>query len=153
MAETELKVGDMAPDFALPDEHGNIVRLSDLRGRRVVVYFYPMDDTPGCTKQACDFRDAYPQITEQNAVVLGISPDSQTSHQAFKSKFDLPFTLLVDADHKVADAYGTWNAERGYPRRSHFVVDEQGRLADVQLGVKADQSAQLAIEALARSIS
>jgi thioredoxin-dependent peroxiredoxin len=151
MAETELKVGDMAPDFALPDEHGNVVRLSDLRGRRVVVYFYPMDDTPGCTKQACDFRDAYPQITEQNAVVLGISPDSETSHQAFKSKFDLPFTLLVDADHKVADAYGTWNEERGYPRRSHFVVDEQGRLADVQLGVKADQSAQLAIEALARS--
>jgi thioredoxin-dependent peroxiredoxin len=144
----QLQVGDPAPDFALPDEHGAIVRLSDLRGRRVVVYFYPMDDTPGCTIQACGFRDAYPQIEEQNAAVLGISPDGEDSHQAFKSKFDLPFTLLVDADHAVAEAYGAWNGERGWVRRSHFIVDEAGNLADVHVGVKADESVQLALEAL-----
>jgi thioredoxin-dependent peroxiredoxin len=147
----ELKVGDLAPDFALPDEQGNTVRLSDLRGKRVVVYFYPMDDTPGCTMQACGFRDAYPEIQERNAVVLGISPDPAASHQAFKTKFDLPFTLLIDADHAVADAYGSWNEERGWPRRSHFVVDEQGRLVDVQVGVQATDSVRLALEALSKS--
>jgi len=148
---SELKVGDLAPDFALPDDQGNIVRLSDLRGRRVVVYFYPMDDTPGCTLQACGFRDAYPEIQERNAIVLGISPDPAASHQAFRTKFDLPFTLLVDADHAVADAYGSWNEERGWPRRSHFVVDEQGRLVDVQIGVHATDSVRLALEALGKS--
>jgi peroxiredoxin Q/BCP len=149
----ELQVGDLAPDFALPDEQGNTVRLSDLRGKRVVVYFYPMDDTPGCTMQACGFRDAYPEIQERNAIVLGISPDPAASHQAFKTKFDLPFTLLIDADHAVADAYGSWNAERGWTRRSHFVVDEQGRLVDVQVGVQATDSVRLALEALSKSVS
>jgi peroxiredoxin Q/BCP len=144
----ELKSGDEAPDFTLPDEHGNPVHLQDLRGKRVVVYFYPKDDTPGCTLQACGFRDAYPQIQERNAVVLGISADGSQSHQDFKIKYDLPFTLLVDADHKVAEAYGTWDFERGYTRRSHFVVDEAGRLADVQLGVAATSSVQLALDAL-----
>src|SRR5579884_502199 len=144
----QLHVGDPAPDFALPDENGNVVKLSDYRGKRVVVYFYPMDDTPGCTAQACGFRDAYPQIQERNAVVLGISPDNQASHQAFKSKYELPFTLLIDADHKVADAYGAWNEEKGYPRRSHFVVDEQGRIVDAQVGVKATESPALALKAL-----
>jgi peroxiredoxin Q/BCP len=148
---SSLAIGDEAPDFALPDEHGNIVKLSDLRGKRVVVYFYPMDDTPGCTMQACAFRDAYPEIQERNAVVLGISGDGEESHQAFKSKYDLPFTLLVDADHMVARAYGTWNEEQGYTRRSHYVVDEQGRLADVQIGVRADQSAPLAMQALLKA--
>jgi|SRR5215469_9025376 len=143
-----LKTGDEAPDFTLPDEHGNQVHLQDLRGKRVVVYFYPKDDTPGCTLQACGFRDAYPQIQERNAVVLGISADGSQSHQDFKSKYDLPFTLLVDADHKVAEAYGTWDFERGFPRRSHFVIDEEGRLADVQLGVAATSSVQLALDAL-----
>jgi peroxiredoxin Q/BCP len=149
MSETrELKVGDEAPDFTLPDEKGNLVHLRDLRGKRVVVYFYPMDDTPGCTLQACGFRDAYPQIQERNAVVLGISADGSESHQAFKTKYDLPFTLLVDADHQVAEAYGTWNEEKGYPRRSHFVIDEEGRLADTQLGVSASNSVQLALDSL-----
>jgi peroxiredoxin Q/BCP len=149
MPETaHLNVGDQAPDFALPDEQGNVVKLSDYRGKRVVVYFYPKDDTPGCTLQACSFRDAYPQIEERNAVVLGISPDSGESHQAFKTKFDLPFTLLVDADHSVADAYGAWNAEMGWPMRSQFVVDEQGRLTDVRVGVKATESLQYALDYL-----
>jgi len=151
MAETDLQIGDEAPDFTLPDEHGALVRLSDLRGKRVVIYFYPMDDTPGCTLQACGFRDAYPQIQERNAVVLGISADGEQSHQAFKSKYDLPFTLLVDSDHAVALAYGTWDEARGFPRRSHFVVDEQGRLADVQLGVSAKTSVELALGALLKA--
>lgn len=148
MGDVSLQVGDVAPDFALPDDQGNTVRLSGLRGKRVVVYFYPMDDTPGCTAQACGFRDAYPEIQERNAVVLGISPDSQASHQAFRSKYDLPFTLLIDADHTVAGAYGAWNEEKGYPRRSHFVVDEQGRIVDAQVGVKATESPMLALKAL-----
>jgi peroxiredoxin Q/BCP len=113
-----------------------------------VVYFYPMDDTPGCTAQACGFRDAYPEIQERNAVVLGISPDGQASHQAFKSKYELPFTLLIDGDHMVAEAYGAWNEEKGYPRRSHFVVDEQGRIVGAQVGVKAAESVGLALKAL-----
>ena len=147
-ASDGLKVGDLAPDFTLPDEHGNPVRLSDLRGRRVVVYFYPMDDTPGCTIQACGFRDAYPQITERNAVVLGISADNGASHQAFQTKYDLPFTLLVDADYAVTRLYGAWNAEKDRLQRSQFVVDENGRLVDVQVPVKADDSAGLALHAL-----
>ena len=147
-ASDGLKVGDLAPDFTLPDEHGNPVRLSGLRGRRVVVYFYPMDDTPGCTIQACGFRDAYPQIAERNAVVLGISADSGASHQAFQTKYDLPFTLLVDADQAVTRLYGAWNAEKNRMQRSQFVVDENGRLVDVQVPVKADESAGLALSAL-----
>ena len=152
MSETrELKVGDEAPDFTLPDEDGNLVHLGDLRGKRVVVYFYPKDDTPGCTLQACGFRDAYPQIQERNAVVLGISADGSESHQAFKSKYELPFTLLVDADHQVALAYGTWDEARGFPRRSHFVIDEEGRLADTQVGVSANNSVQLALDTLLKA--
>jgi thioredoxin-dependent peroxiredoxin len=146
----QLKVGNLAPDFTLPDEHGDLMRLSDLRGRRVVVYFYPMDDTPGCTLQACSFRDAYPQITERNAVVLGISADSEASHQAFQTKYNLPFTLLVDADHAVTHLYGAWNAEKNRLQRSQFVVDENGRLVDVRVPVKADESAGLALDALVR---
>jgi thioredoxin-dependent peroxiredoxin len=148
VADTVLQVGDEAPDFALPDENGAVVRLSDLRGKRVVVYFYPIDDTPGCTAQACGFRDAYPRIEERNAVVLGISPQDGASHQAFKTKYDLPFRLLVDADHVVASAYGVWSEEHSLPIRSHFVVDENGRLADVQVRVKAQDSVQRALESL-----
>src|SRR5688572_288417 len=94
-------VGDMAPDFEAITDTGEKVRLSDYRGKRVIVYFYPADDTPGCTKQSCDFRDSYPVIQEKNGVVLGISPDSAESHRKFKSKYDLPFTLLVDEDHSI----------------------------------------------------
>ncbi len=148
MTDVALQVGDVAPDFALQDDHGTTIRLSDLRGKRVVVYFYPMDDTPGCTVQACGFRDAYPEIQERNAVVLGISPDSETSHQAFKSKYDLPFTLLIDSDHAVAKAYGAWNTESNRIRRSHYVVDEEGRIADAQVGVKATDSVELALNLL-----
>lgn len=149
-----LQVGDLAPDFALTSDAGETVRLSDLRGRRVVVYFYPKDDTSGCTTQACGFRDAYPQIEEKNAVVLGISPDGVTSHQKFKSKHNLPFTLLVDEDHSVAEAYGVWQEKSMYGRkymgivRSHFVIDETGRLADVQVKVSPTDSVARALKAL-----
>jgi peroxiredoxin Q/BCP len=154
MTESTLKPGDMAPDFALLSDSGETVRLSSLRGKRVVLYFYPKDDTPGCTTQSCGFRDAYPQIEERNAVVLGISPDGQKSHQKFRSKFDLPFTLLVDADHAVAEAYGVWGEKSMLGKkylgilRSHFVVDEQGRLVDVQVKVSPTESVERALQAL-----
>ena len=154
MAETELKVGDLAPDFTLPAEDGRQVSLADYRGKRVVLYFYPKDDTPGCTTQACGFRDAYPQIEEQNAVVLGVSPDSEQSHRKFKTKFDLPFTLLIDADHQVAEAYGAWGEKTNYGRtytgiiRSHFIINEAGRLADVQVDVGAKDSVARALQTL-----
>ncbi len=154
MAEEKLKVGDLAPDFELPASNGQTVRLSDFRGRRVVVYFYPKDDTPGCTTQACGFRDAYPQIEERNAVVLGISPDGLPSHQKFRTKYNLPFLLLADEDHAVAEAYGVWGqkqmAGKSYMGiiRSHFVVDEKGRLADVQVKVSPKDSVERALQAL-----
>ncbi len=155
MADTALQIGDMAPDFALPADNGETVRLSDLRGKRVVIYFYPKDDTSGCTTQACGFRDAYPQITERNAVVLGISPDGIASHQKFKTKYDLPFLLLADEDHSVAEAYGVWGEKKMYGKtymgivRSHFVVDEEGRIADVQLKVSPKDSVSRALSTLA----
>ncbi|HEY7356051.1 MAG TPA: peroxiredoxin [Ktedonobacterales bacterium] len=148
MSDTPLKPGNPAPEFALPNESGEIISLANLRGQRVVVYFYPMDDTPGCTLQACNFRDAAPQIEEQHAVVLGISPDDSSSHQAFKTKYQLPFHLLVDADHTVAQVYGAWQEGAGYVTRSQFIIDESGRLVDVQVPVKATESLQRALAAL-----
>ncbi|MEI2689835.1 MAG: thioredoxin-dependent thiol peroxidase [Anaerolineae bacterium] len=149
-----LQIGDLAPDFSLTSDSGQTVRLSDLRGRRVVIYFYPKDDTSGCTTQACGFRDAYPSIEEKNALVLGISPDDEKSHRKFKTKYDLPFTLLVDAEHTVAEAYGVWQEKSMYGKkymgivRSHFVVDEAGRLADVQIKISPTDSVELALRAL-----
>lgn len=132
----------------MPNEDGQAARLADFRGQRVVVYFYPMDDTPGCTTQACGFRDAYLDVRERNAVVLGISPDDAASHQAFKTKYNLPFTLLVDADHAVARGYGAWQDGAQYLTRSQFIVDENGRLADLQVPVRATESLQLALHSL-----
>jgi peroxiredoxin Q/BCP len=151
----ELKVGDTAPDFETVNEDGEQVSLKDLRGKRVVLYFYPKDNTSGCTAQACAFRDSYPQIEGANAVVLGVSPDSAKSHQGFKSKFDLPFPLLIDQDHAIAEKYDVWREKSMYGRkymgilRSHFVIDEQGKLADVQYNVKATESASKAAASLA----
>ncbi len=151
---SELKIGDSAPTFELPADTGETVKLEDLRGKRVVLYFYPKDDTSGCTTQACGFRDAYPQIEEKNAVVLGVSPDGIASHQKFKTKFDLPFILLADEEHSVAEAYGVWQEKSMYGKkymgivRSHFVIDEQGKIADIQLKVKPEESVTQALNAL-----
>ncbi|HWC30256.1 MAG TPA: thioredoxin-dependent thiol peroxidase [Dehalococcoidia bacterium] len=151
----ELKVGDKAPDFETVNDQGVKVSLSGLRGKRVVLYFYPKDNTSGCTVQACGFRDSYPQITEKNAVVLGVSPDSAKSHQSFRSKFDLPFPLLLDPDHKIAEAYDVWREKSMYGRkymgivRSHFVIDEEGKIADAKYNVKPADSARLAVGTLA----
>ena len=154
MAEVTPKVGDTAPNFELPSDTGETVKLSDFRGKRVVLYFYPKDDTPGCTTQSCGFRDNYPVIEEKNAVVLGVSPDGVTSHQRFKAKFDLPFTLLVDEDHAIAEAYGVWGEKTNYGKtymgiiRSHFVIDEQGKIADAQVQVSPAESVERALAAL-----
>ena len=151
---SELQAGDVAPDFTLQSDAGDTVSLSDFRGKRVVVYFYPADDTPGCTTQACGFRDAYPQIEEQNAVVLGISPDGVESHRKFKSKYDLPFILLADEDHAVAEKYGVWGEKSMFGKtfmgliRSHFVVDEQGRIVDAHVKISPDDSVTAALAAL-----
>ena len=147
-------VGSTAPDFVLPADDGSSVRLSDLRGQRVVLYFYPKDDTPGCTTQACGFRDNYVEIAEKNAVVFGISPDGVKSHVKFRTKFDLPFRLLADEEHKVAEFYGVWGEKSMYGKtyfgiiRSHFVVDEEGKIAEVRYHVSPEESVQSALAAL-----
>jgi peroxiredoxin Q/BCP len=148
------EVGDIAPDFKLPDENGKLHKLSDYRGQRLVLYFYPADDTTGCTKQACGFRDAYPVIEEKNGVVIGISPDGAASHAKFKTKYNLPFILLSDVDHAVMDKYGVWGEKVNYGRkymgviRSHFVIDEKGRVAEAAVKVKALDSVAKALAAL-----
>lgn len=150
----QLKPGDPAPDFEALNDAGETVKLSDLRGKRVVLYFYPKDNTSGCTKQACDFRDNYVDIEERNAIVIGVSPDSAKSHQNFKTKFDLPFQLIVDSGHEVAEKYDVWREKSMYGRkymgilRSHFVIDEEGKIADAQYNVKATESAKKAIASL-----
>jgi thioredoxin-dependent peroxiredoxin len=150
----KLNVGDQAPDFEAVTDEGKHVKLSDYRGKRVVLYFYPKDDTPGCTTQACGFRDNYPTIEEKNAVVLGVSPDDEKSHVRFKSKFDLPFTLLVDPDHQIADAYGAWGEKTNYGKtymgiiRSNFVIDEKGKILKTMYNIKADKSVEESLAAL-----
>jgi peroxiredoxin Q/BCP len=138
---TELTAGTPAPTFEATTDSGETVNLADFRGQKVVLYFYPKDDTPGCTTQSCGFRDIHEEISEKNAVVFGISPDGQESHQNFRSKFDLPFTLLVDEDHAISEAYGVWGGRTMYGRtfmgihRSHFVIDENGDLLEVSYNV------------------
>ncbi len=152
---SRLQIGDQAPDFTALTDQGEQVALQDYRGKQVVLYFYPKDDTSGCTTQACGFRDNYPTIEAQNAVVLGVSPDSVASHQKFKSKYNLPFTLLVDADHAIADAYGAWGEKSMYGKkymgiiRSHFVIDGAGQIVDVQYKISPKDSTAKALTALA----
>lgn len=151
----QLHIGDQAPDFTAQTDQNEQVQLRDYRGKRVVLYFYPKDDTSGCTTQACGFRDRYPTIAEQNAVVLGVSPDSAASHQKFKTKYNLPFTLLVDTDHAIADAYGVWGEKSMYGKkymgiiRSHFVIDEAGKIVDAQYKISPKDSVAQAVTALA----
>lgn len=156
MSNQSLQLGDVVPDFELPTDSGTTVRLSDFRGKCVILYFYPKDDTSGCTTQACGFRDAYPEIEERNAVVLGISPDGVQSHQKFKTKYNLPFILLSDEQHTVAEAYGVWGEKKMYGKtymgvtRSHFVIDEQGKLLDRQVKVSPADSVTRALKTLKR---
>ena len=150
-----LSPGDPAPDFTLAADDGSTVSLSGLRGSPVVVYFYPKDDTPGCTAQACSLRDGYGDFEAANAVVLGISPDGVASHRRFKDKYGLPFPLLADEDHQVAEAYGVWAEKTRGGRtymginRSAFVIDENGTLVDVVYGIKPDDTTPRALAALA----
>ena len=150
-----VKKGAAAPDFTLVSDTGQQVTLSQFRGRPVVLYFYPRDDTPGCTAQACGIRDSYDAFEESGAVVLGVSPDTETSHVKFKEKYGLPFTLLAYTDHEVAEQYGVWKQKtyggRQYwgVERSTFVIDEEGRIAKAMLRVKPDTHAELVLGALA----
>ncbi|HRW05067.1 MAG TPA: thioredoxin-dependent thiol peroxidase [Caldilineaceae bacterium] len=152
---TNLSIGDEAPTFTATTDSGETVSLTDFRGKRVILYFYPKDDTSGCTTQACGFRDRYPEIMEKNAVVLGVSPDGVASHQKFKSKYELPFTLLVDSEHAIAEAYGAWGEKSMYGKkymgviRSHFVIDEEGKLIDVQYKISPKNSPTKALTILA----
>jgi peroxiredoxin Q/BCP len=154
MHMSTLQVGDSAPDFTATTDSGATIKLSDYRGKRVVLYFYPKDDTPGCTTQACGFRDNYLAIEEKNAVVLGVSPDGAKSHQKFKTKFNLPFTLVADEDHSIAEAYGVWVEKSMYGKqymgieRSHFVIDENGKIVDAQVKVKPEDSVARAVAVL-----
>ncbi len=137
-------VGELAPDFELTDDEGRVHRLSDRRGHFTTVYFYPEDDTPGCTKEACSFRDADSAFKQTGTEVWGISPQNAASKAAFRAKYGLPFTLLADDDHRVADLYGAWGEKKNYGRtymgiiRSSFLVGPDGRVARAWPKVKAD---------------
>lgn len=139
----KLQAGDDAPDFALSDGEGNTWTLTDLKGRKAILYFYPADDTPGCTAQACDFRDSMAPLTKAGYTVLGVSPQSADSHQRFAQKYSLNFPLLIDEDHSVAEAYGAWGEKTNYGKtyegliRSTFVVDPDGKIVEAQYNVKA----------------
>jgi thioredoxin-dependent peroxiredoxin len=149
-----IEEGQPAPDFELTSDSGETVQLSALRGKPVVLYFYPKDDTPGCTAQACGIRDAYGEFEQAGAVVLGVSPDSESSHVKFKEKYGLPFTLLADADHAVAELYGVWGektfAGKTYlgVNRSTFVIGADGNVAKVMHDVKPASHADDVLAAL-----
>ena len=139
-----LNVGDLAPDFSVADTSGNIVTLSSLKGKRVVLYFYPRDNTPGCTKEACGFRDNYAQFQAKNTLIFGVSTDDAKSHQKFTEKFDLPFPLLCDVDAQVATAYESYGKKQMMGKeymgifRNTFVIDPEGKIEKIYLAVKAE---------------
>jgi peroxiredoxin Q/BCP len=143
-----IEEGQKAPDFTLQTHTGEKLKLSSLRGSHVILYFYPKDDTPGCTKEACGFRDLQPDLDARGAVTLGVSPDSVESHARFRDKYDLSFSLLADPEHRVAEKYGAWREKTLYGKksmgivRSTFVIDPEGRVAKVFKNVRADGHAE-----------
>ena len=148
-----VKEGTTAPAFKTKDDNGEDVSLKDFKGQKVVLYFYPKDDTPGCTKEACSFRDAYSKFKKQGIKLLGISPDSEASHQKFITKYKLPFTLLADRDHSIAEAYGVWGEKKFMGRtymgvlRTTFLIDEKGKIKKVFEKVKPEDHATEVLEA------
>ena len=152
-----VEEGKPAPDFELQSDSGETVKLSDLRGKPVVLYFYPKDDTPGCTRQACGIRDAWGEFQRAGAEVFGISADDQASHERFKSKYELPFPLLADPDHAVAEAYDVWREKKNYGKtymgilRSTFVIGADGTIEQAMYGVKADGHPEKVLAALQSS--
>jgi peroxiredoxin Q/BCP len=150
-----VQEGDKAPDFTLADDNGKKVKLSSLKGQPVVLYFYPADDTPGCTKEACAFRDRKAELAKAGAKVLGVSPDTTESHGQFRDKYELNFPLLADPDHAVAEKYGAWREKNMYGKkfmgiqRSTFLIDSQGKIAKVWKSVKVDGHDEHVLAALA----
>lgn len=151
---SRLKAGDRAPDFEALTDEDKPLRLKDLQGQKVVLYFYPKDNTSGCTTQACTLRDHYSEIEEKDAIVLGVSPDSVASHQRFRTKHALPFNLLVDSDHELADLYGAWGEKSMYGKkymgiiRSQFVIDGDGTIVDAKYKISPKKSAEEALNSL-----
>jgi peroxiredoxin Q/BCP len=149
-----IKEGNAAPQFSLENQDGKKVGLSDYLGKPIVLYFYPKDDTPGCTTEACGFRDGYSEYRKLGAEILGISPDSVKSHQKFQGKYDLPFTLLSDPAHQVAEQYGVWGLKKNYGReyegifRTTFLIGKDGKVSRVFEGVKPSGHSQEVLEAL-----
>jgi thioredoxin-dependent peroxiredoxin len=148
-----LKEGDKAPDFTVRDGEGKTVKLKDFRGKKVVLYFYPKDDTPGCTREACAFRDAFGKFKRRGIEVLGVSLDSEASHKKFAAKFDLPFRLLADTDKAISEAYGTYGEKKFMGRkymgnhRMTFLIDEKGKIKRIFDKVKPDEHAEEVLEA------
>ena len=147
-----IKEGTAAPDFTATNTNGDTIRLKDLRGKKVVLYFYPKDDTPGCTKEACSFRDTFSDFKKQGIEVIGVSTDSEASHKKFTAKYKLPFTLLADTDHSIADAYGVYGEKKFMGRtylgvkRMTFLIDEKGKVKKVFEKVKPEGHAREVLE-------
>ena len=154
---SKVKEGDKAPDFAVPDTKGKTVRLKDLRGKKVVLYFYPKDDTPGCTKEACSFRDSFATFKRRGIEVLGVSLDNERSHQKFTQKYSLPFRLLADTDRGVSEAYGTYGEKKFMGRtymgnnRMTFLIDEKGKIKKIFSKVKPEDHAKEVLQAFNES--
>ncbi|WP_079526703.1 MULTISPECIES: thioredoxin-dependent thiol peroxidase [Halobacillus] len=154
-----VEAGQKAPEFELKANNGETVKLSDYRGKNVVLYFYPKDMTPGCTTEACDFRDQHENFAELDAVILGVSPDPVDSHKKFIDKHDLPFLLLADEDHKVAEDYGVWKLKKNFGKeyygieRSTFIIDKEGNLAEDYRKVKVDGHVESALQYIRENLS
>lgn len=151
----ELTIGDVAPAFSAKNQNGETVSLADFKGKKVILYFYPKDNTPGCTAEACDFRDNYQSLTSKGFEVIGVSTDDEKSHQKFVTKFELPFTLIADTDKEIVEAYGVWVEKSMYGKkymgtaRKTFLIDEQGKIATIIDKVDTKNSSQQLLDAIA----